>query len=595
MKSAAITSHVTKHSVWTPLSTESCIRILTLLKAGPNNFPADSAFTISCSLVETDLDCPTSTADAFDAISYVWGSPDEIESIICNGSEVYIRTNLYLALCYIWSANPQKRLWADAICINQEDNDEKSRQVALMNQIYSKAKCVIIWLGEPDTLVESAWELIRHPMNNQHLFSRWSSILDGLSALLKNEWFYRIWTYQELFLSRRAVVRCGHLAMPWEVFYLKCSAFTAHSTYQPKADQVMLHHMILSDKDRNCRRVLISDFTMLLTRTRHRVASDPRDKIYGILGLPMVQNTVRIRPDYAKNVNQTYAQAALECMQQDENLSILSGAGKALQAQIGKDQTCTAPEEQQRMLNHRPGVRAAAGDFITSRNPIFSSDYLTFTLKRTESMHYYGRSLPSWVPRFDQPLAMRKVDEDGVRVWSNGLCIPPFRASLFRLHSRGASLMLRGLVVGTVMAEYWYYPSFLPLPTCLSRFLTTEPIEPQKTPAEVHRLLSKHGQDNCRCLPGDYRDQEYAHSIIFDDPEGGESGQLGDWIVILYGAFDHCILRPCEYPPNLASEDSEKAIDLRFTLVAMAKRTWRHISGVDLTQLPGIVLDFEIH
>jgi hypothetical protein len=595
MQSAAMTSHVTKHSVWTPLSTESCIRILTLSKAGPNNFPADAAFTISCSLVETDLDRPTSTADAFDAISYVWGSPDKIESIICNGSEVYIRRNLYLALCYIWSANPQKRLWADAICIDQDDNEEKSRQVALMNQIYSKAKCVIIWLGEPDILVESAWELIRDPINNQHLFSWWSSVLDGLATLLENEWFYRIWTYQELFLSQSAVVRCGHLAMPWEVFYRNCSDFTAHSTYQPKADQVMLHRMILSDKEGNFRRVFISDFTMLLIRTRHRVASDPRDKIYAILGLPMVQNTVRIRPDYAKSVNETYAQAALECIQQDANLSILSGAGKALEAQIGKDQTCTVPEEQQRTLNHRPGVRAAAGDFITLKNPIFSPDYLTLTLKRTESMDYYGKSLPSWVPRFDQPLAMRKVEEDGERAWSNGLCITPFRASLFRLHSLGASLMLRGLVVGTAVAETEDYPSFLPLPTCLSRFITIESVEPQTTPADVHRLLSRHHQHTYQCLSGDYRDWRYGRGTILDDPEGGELGQLGDWIVILYGAFDHCILRPFKQPSNLASEGSEEAIDLRFTIVTMAKRTWRHIKGVDLTQRPGIVLDFEIH
>ena len=52
-------------------------------------------------------------------------------------------------------------------------------------------------------------------------------------------------------------------------------------------------------------------------------------------------------------------------MRQDANLSILSGAGKALQAQIGRDQPSTAPKEQQRTFNRRPGVRAAAEDFIT--------------------------------------------------------------------------------------------------------------------------------------------------------------------------------------------------------------------------------------
>jgi hypothetical protein len=587
MKSAAITSHVTKHSVWTPLSTESCIRILTLSKAGPNSFPADAAFTISCSLVQTDLDRPTSTADAFDAISYVWGSPDETESIICNGSEVYIRRNLYLALSYIWSADPQKRLWADAICIDQDDNEEKSRQVALMNQIYSKAKCVIVWLGEPETLVESAWGMIRVPVDVEELSAWWSIIRVGLPILLKNEWFYRIWTYQELLLSQTAIIRCGHLTMAWNVFYEECLKISSTQLYEPRRDQVMLHRMVLDDKDNTFRRVFISDFTRLLVGTRHRLASDPRDKTYAILGLPKFQTTVSLRPDYSKSISQTYTEAAPECLRQDSNLSILFGAGTALHTQIIQEKIWAGLDSQEQLLNR--------GMFITLKDPIFSPDYLGSSLKRPDSESYNGERLPSWVPRFDQPLAMRKVEEDGERAWSNGLCITPFRASLFRLYSLGASLMLRGLVVGTAVAEAEDYPSFLPLPTCLSRFITIESVEPQTTPADVHRLLSRHHQHTYQCLSGDYRDWRYGRGTILDDPEGGKLGQLGDWIVILYGAFDHCILRPFEQPSNLASEGSEEAIDLRFTLVTMAKRTWRHIKGVDLTQRPGIVLDFKIH
>jgi hypothetical protein len=40
------------------------------------------------------------------------------------------------------------KIWVDAICINQEDNAEKSQQVQQMAQIYSKAIGALVWLGD---------------------------------------------------------------------------------------------------------------------------------------------------------------------------------------------------------------------------------------------------------------------------------------------------------------------------------------------------------------------------------------------------------------------------------------------------------------
>jgi hypothetical protein len=41
-------------------------------------------------------------------------------------------------------------LWADALCINQDDLDERTRQVELMRRIYSDAELVLSWLGQQD-------------------------------------------------------------------------------------------------------------------------------------------------------------------------------------------------------------------------------------------------------------------------------------------------------------------------------------------------------------------------------------------------------------------------------------------------------------
>jgi hypothetical protein len=43
---------------------------------------------------------------------------------------------------------PDRKLWIDALCINQEDIAERNVQVQRMGNIYQTAKGVLIWLGE---------------------------------------------------------------------------------------------------------------------------------------------------------------------------------------------------------------------------------------------------------------------------------------------------------------------------------------------------------------------------------------------------------------------------------------------------------------
>jgi len=39
-------------------------------------------------------------------------------------------------------------LWADAICIDQQNIEERGTQVQLMGMIYWKADRVLVWLGQ---------------------------------------------------------------------------------------------------------------------------------------------------------------------------------------------------------------------------------------------------------------------------------------------------------------------------------------------------------------------------------------------------------------------------------------------------------------
>lgn len=140
----------------------SSIRLLELL-------PGDLDDELECRLVETPLHDITT----FEALSYVWGDPAIREPIKCNGQAMTITTNLAQALrrLRLSRAAPSKGqleqadlpqqeadehdqstgisrvLWADAICINQEDIIERGQQVQLMREIYTKATGLSYGLG----------------------------------------------------------------------------------------------------------------------------------------------------------------------------------------------------------------------------------------------------------------------------------------------------------------------------------------------------------------------------------------------------------------------------------------------------------------
>jgi hypothetical protein len=85
----------------------------------------------------------------FYALSYVWGSSDTDKSIVCNGQCLSVTQSVHDVLSAFQSINTLKwtPLWIDAICINQNDDAEKEREVAHMDVIYRQAKRVLIWLG----------------------------------------------------------------------------------------------------------------------------------------------------------------------------------------------------------------------------------------------------------------------------------------------------------------------------------------------------------------------------------------------------------------------------------------------------------------
>lgn len=201
------------------------IRILVLL---PDKSPSG---IVRCELEEVSLD----EKPLYEAISYCWGDSAMTRFIICNGSLLQVTVNLDAALRHLRRPETNRVLWADAICINQADPSERSRQVQIMKNIYEGAKGVVVWLGEGTRnsqialrLVDQFVEATLKSLKDSEQLTLRKLVANGLSGshmkngiaplkdLLRRPWFHRIWVVQEVAVAGKVTIMCGHDETSWD-------------------------------------------------------------------------------------------------------------------------------------------------------------------------------------------------------------------------------------------------------------------------------------------------------------------------------------------------------------------------------------------
>jgi hypothetical protein len=241
--------------------------------------------------------------------------------------------------------------WIDAICINQEDLQERSTQVLLMGRIYQQAQCTMVWLGEQDAYTVPAVEVLLKIVGDQISQNSFVNVgnstttkskfegidtlddneIKALAMLMARKWISRTWALQEVVLSPSVLTLWGGVFFPFHVLLrvavtlsisrstlrLSSRLSTRYSEFEEKGGILqrirgvttlgMIHSSRLSfQQDQK------PSFMNTISMCRYSESTDPRDNVYGILGMAAefgLSSERTYKPDYTQVVAEVYIEA----------------------------------------------------------------------------------------------------------------------------------------------------------------------------------------------------------------------------------------------------------------------------------------------
>jgi hypothetical protein len=298
-------------------------------------------------------------APPYECVSYTWGDSTKTHSILIDGFQLPVSTSVYNILhqrASIWSS---RLLWIDAICINQNDTEERARQVQNMRIIYKTANRVTVFLGSsPDAkyAIILLNKLAFWTKNCEPLV-QWRRIIDSymrheemrgqkpkdwaaLMRLFNNPWFERAWVVQEVTMASEIYVLYGGKYINWEVLMYVILALGKGecAVLKSAVTRVDKDHMIpflpgLSNG------ILLQEFRTLFLSSEpmklHLIlraclpfhATEPRDKIFAIQGITEAVLHPLLPINYNKKVSEVLLSTARYFLQTPESLHVLQLAG----------------------------------------------------------------------------------------------------------------------------------------------------------------------------------------------------------------------------------------------------------------------------
>ena len=310
--------------IYTPVNSHKGEIRLVTIKSGTQPEP------IRCNLSYVSLN----DKPKYEALSYVWGVPSTPISILLDEHPFGVTQNLGLALRFLRLPTDDRTLWVDAICVDQDDLDERSAQVQLMKSIYQDAHQVVSWLGDEDENAAYADWLISQAID-QGFSTEWlitqfvenasmRKALFHMSLLLSEEmqsYWGRLWITQEIAFAQDGILQCGDTIIPYWALQRFMLSLPSNIFRQDKLRQEVLSQdgtqglNILSEIFRtiiwnevSTKFVPGMPLLELLQKNRWKLASDPRDKVFGLLGLSDLSSSTHpgLKIDYNRTVRDVY-------------------------------------------------------------------------------------------------------------------------------------------------------------------------------------------------------------------------------------------------------------------------------------------------
>lgn len=329
-------------------------------------------------------DCPN-----YDALSYCWGTAPRSLTILCNGRELPVTVTVASAILRL-QLRGYKYPWLDAICINQDDLPERESQVQVMQSIYGRATRVWIWIGGDEatdaygfasriafptlelyakdpsaaavarqgrpvpqyrewttTSTDKSGVTSTHHHNDTREigFVKTDNVVQrqqnkftaALEHILQQPCFDRVWCVQEAIMGRRAIVLSGPHEIEWDRFCrgLQVAVQSDESCQQTwgalRRDSLIARRALnMAVYQRPKSEGDPASFLLdLLFKYRARKATDPRDKVYTLLGIVAhFFSESGIAVSYTKEARDVYRDTSVYISSKTCTLHMLSACGQ---------------------------------------------------------------------------------------------------------------------------------------------------------------------------------------------------------------------------------------------------------------------------
>jgi hypothetical protein len=309
-----------------------------------------------CELLLHSLDLRP--APSFEAISYTWGNPDKKKhSLMIEDCLLPITKNVHEILSKFASTDKSRLLWIDAICINQDDDEDKSQQVRLMREIYGTASPVVVWLGSPPQACLAHAFFNQLSILNSRNASERAVLLPTLinddnpewlafRKLLSHPYWARVWVVQEIVVGLTVDVYYGDESWKWDEFAKTvCSLLPEEKgTLLRKINRLEglpvphfagVEKVSMIDRVRSQYKISQQDHHNLASLARilldfsDSLATEQKDRVFAFLGITSASTDDSLQPDYSKTDREVFEVVARHSLQTKLPFLYFSLAGLA--------------------------------------------------------------------------------------------------------------------------------------------------------------------------------------------------------------------------------------------------------------------------